>query len=310
MLTYPKPRIVISECLGVSPVRYDGNIIFDQNVESLKRFVEYIPVCPEVGIGLGVPRNPLVINVTQQGFKLVDTVTGGDLTSLLNDYAERYLNGLPEVDGFVLKSSSPSCGVGDAKVYDPSGRVVRKVDGLFTAAVKSRYPLIPVESEKRLGNYEIKRSFYTKVFTIAYIRDSLSKATDREEVVSLHVGIKYLLMLHDPASLKNLGALVADRSRWSIEQLKELYKQTALRALAKKPTRSSYFNVFQHMVGHVKHRLNRDEKAYLLRLLDEFKKGRLDVKTVVSYLKGFIYRFQDAYLAKQRFLQPYPDELD
>lgn len=310
MLQYPKPRIVISECLGINPVRYDGNIIFDQYVEALKRSVEVISVCPEVGLGSGVLCKPLVLNQDEGGVRLVDTFSGRDLINSMVEFATRFLKSLPEVDGFLLKASSPTCGIGDVKVYDRGRAVSRKVDGLFTTIVKNTFPYLPVESEKRLGNVEIRRVYYTKIFTLAYIRESLSKAVEPNDIVSLHLSIKYILMLHDPSALKKLGSLVADRGRFNFTELKKLYWDTALRALSKNPTRYSYLNVFQHVLRHLRDRINDDERMYVLSLLKEFSRGSLEVKTIVSYLKGFIFRFHDEYLAKQRFLQPYPEELD
>lgn len=307
---YAKPRIVVSSCLGVKPVRYDGNMIFDPQIEVLKKHVELIDVCPELGIGLGVPRNPLALNRVNNDVKLIDTITRADYTDLIISFSVNYVNMLPEVEGFILKSASPSCGVGDAKIYDQSKRVLGKVDGLFTKSVRSILRYVPIESEKRLLDHAVRRNFYTRIFTLAYVREFLEKTTEPEEIVDLHRALKYLLMLYHPGMLRELGRLVASRSRVGLDELKKEYRVGVMKALARKPTNRSYASVFMHMYGHLKKHLTLSERKYVLKLIDNLIKEREDVKTLTSYFKGFIYRFDDKYLAEQRFLQPYPDDLD
>lgn len=309
-LYYPRPRIVISSCLGLAPVRFDGNIIYDEHVERLKRYVDFVGVCPEIGIGLGVPRNQLVLNAGSSGLRLVDTVTGVDYTSKLEYFAESFSNSVGEVDGFILKSGSPSCGVGDAKVYDENRRVRRKADGLFTMFIKNRFNYLPVESEKRLLNPDIRRNFYTKIFTIAYLREKLANIRDPDEIVAVHRSLKYLLMLFSPSILKELGRLVAERSSIQLGDLKRIYRERALRALHRSPSNRSYYSVFLHLYGHLRSKLSTSERRYVLKLLEDLKNERVDVKVVMTYFKGFTYRFNDEYLSAQRFLQPYPEDLD
>lgn len=310
MLHYPKPRIVVSSCLGLAAVRYDGNIIFDEHVERLKKHAIFIGVCPEVGIGLGVPRNPLVLSLRSGELRLIDTITGADHTDKLIRFAEEFSNNLQDIDGFILKSASPSCGVKDAKVYDTNRRVRGKSDGLFTSFIRGKHGDLPIESEKRLSSPDIRRSFYAKVFTIAYVRESLSNMQDPDEIVPVHRSLKYLLMLYHPGILKRMGRLVAERNRIQIDDLKREYRENLLRALSRNPGSRSYYSVFLHLYGHLKNELSDDERRYVLKLLDGLKNERVDIRVVISYFKGFIYRFRDPYMSQQRFLQPYPEDLD
>lgn len=309
-LEYSRPHIVCSMCLGFRPVRYDGNILFDDRVEKLKRYAEFISVCPETGIGLGVPRNPLVLYRGNSDLKLIDTVTSRDLTSDMMKFAISFLTSLQRVDGFILKAGSPSCGVMDAKVYGEGRRVRGKTNGLFTRFVRQSFPLIPVESEKRLENYDLRRDFYTRVFTIAYVRDALGRAKSREDIVALHRGLKYLLMLYSPRMLRQLGRIVARRKEFDFGELREVYEKGVLSALSRKPTAGSYVSVFEHLYGHIKNDLPSGERRYVVELIEKYYTGRESLRTVLGYFKGFIYRFDNPYLAEQRFLQPYPEELD
>ncbi|MEM4872481.1 MAG: DUF523 and DUF1722 domain-containing protein [Thermofilaceae archaeon] len=304
-----RPRLLLSMCLGVKPVRHDGGIVFDVLVEALKRYVEVVAVCPEVGIGLGVPRSPLVLNEIEGRVELVDTSSGLKLTRNVEEFTERILEGLA-VDGVLLKSASPSCGVGDAKIYGPGRQVLRRGDGIFTSLLKRRMPCIPFESEKRLYSYGIRRTFLTRLFSLAELRGTLSSLKSREDLVDFHRRYKYIIMLYSPTALKHLGRLIARRESCEIQDLAARYRDGFTRALCRNPSRGSYANVLTHVYGHLKWKLNPSERKYVLSLIEGYKAGRESLRTVVSYFRGFVHRFGVEYLAEQRFLSPYPDELD
>ncbi|MEM0487402.1 MAG: DUF523 and DUF1722 domain-containing protein [Sulfolobales archaeon] len=305
----PRPRVLLSECLGIRPVRHDGNMVFDSFVEVLKKYVDVLPVCPEVSLGLGVPRSPLVLYEESGRLELLDTKTGTKYTKNMEELAKSILSNLV-VDGVILKSASPSCGVGDAKVYGPGRRVVRRGDGLFTSAVRSYMRCVPVESERRLYAHDIRVRFLTKIFALAELRETLSNLRTSEELVDFHRRFKYLIMLHNQTALKNLGRLVANREKYSLEELTDSYRKKFIEALCANPTRKSYVNVFTHMYGHLKKLLNQSERKYVLYLIESYASDRESLKTVMAYFRGFIHRFGDSYLAEQRLLSPYPEELD
>lgn len=308
-MRHPRPRVVVSECLGFRPTRYDGNMFHDKIVETLREFADLLPVCPEVGIGLGVPRSPLVIAKINDYIHLVDTKTGEDLLNRMEDFAKSFIDGLTDIDGFLMKSRSPSCGVGDAKVYGKGWVVVGRSDGVFTRIIRNTFPLLPVESEKRLLKYEIRRNFFTKIFAIADLRETLSRR-GKEELVELHRRNKYILMLYSPHLLKRLGKLVADRALVELDELKRVYRMMFLEALSKNPRRGSYANVFAHIYGHIKENLTERERAYVLALIEEYRaKGNL-LRALTVYFKSFVHRLGSEYLAEQRFIEPYPDELE
>lgn len=305
----PRPIVLYSMCLGIKPVRYDGNIIFDEFAEALKKYVEVIPVCPEADIGLGVPRNPLVLHEEDGNIELLDTVTGLKYSKRMEEFTRSLLERIT-IDGVLLKASSPSCGVGDAKIYGKGRVILRRGDGYFTSLLKKHLFCIPIESEKRLYSYEIRRRFLTRLFSLADVRLTTSSIKDREELVDLHRRYKYLIMLHSPMALKNLGRLVANRKQHSIEDLVKKYNEEFKRALCRNPSRRSYENVFMHMYGHLKKELNPSERRYAIDLIKKYGTGKESLRTVMAYFRSFIYRLGETYLSEQRFLAPYPDELD
>lgn len=310
MVGFPTPTVVLSECLGIRAVRYDGGIIFDEFVETLKKYVTVVPVCPEVGAGLGVPRNPLALYRDGNAVYLIDLKTGEDITHRVKRYAESFLSDLVDVDGFLLKSGSPSCGIGDSKIYGRGGAVLGRSNGLFAELARSSYPLLPFESEKRLLNFGIRRNYLTRLFAISDLRISLNNINRVETVVELHRRYKYVLMLYSPHYLKILGKLVAERSHIDLHKLINLYRRYFLEALMKNPGRGSYANVFTHLYSHLKDRMSVQERDYLKSLIDEYRVGRETLKALIAYFKGFIYRLGDKYLEEQKFLEPYPPELE
>lgn len=165
---YVRPRIVISTCLVLAPVRYDGNIVFDECVEKLRKHIDFVDACPEVIIGLEIPQKPLVLSRRSNGLRLIDTITGADYTDKLIHFAENFSNVLPEIDVFILKYASPSCGVKDAKIYDENKRVIGNQDGLFTLYIRGRFRNIPVEPKKALESRDQKELLYEDLYDRLY----------------------------------------------------------------------------------------------------------------------------------------------
>jgi len=164
------PRIVVSRCLGFEACRYDGSMVQSSAVERLKAFCECVPVCPEMEIGLGVPRPPIRVVRGRDGDRLVQPETGRDLTEAMNCFAEEFLRSVGPVDGFVLKARSPSCGLGDVEVFAGplfSRPLARRVSGFFARAVERRYPHLPVASEGRLEGPRVFDEFLTRVRAVA-----------------------------------------------------------------------------------------------------------------------------------------------
>lgn len=172
MRGFPKPIVVVSKCIEFQPVRWNSEIISSDFVRKLKHGVTLIPVCPEVSVGLGVPRNPLKVVSSDGKLKLVQPDTGIDLTDKMLMFAESYLNSLPAVDGFILKSNSPSCALRDAKVYLDSlePAPTARGPGLFAKKALQKYPHVTVEDEKRLENPRTAKRFIKNVFTSARLR--------------------------------------------------------------------------------------------------------------------------------------------
>ncbi|MBN2336305.1 DUF523 domain-containing protein [Candidatus Bathyarchaeota archaeon] len=132
-----KPRVVVSRCLGFEACRWDAEIICSDEVDQLREVVEFVTVCPETGIGLGVPRKPISLILVNGETRVIQKDTGRDVTDELEGFTERFLDELGEVDRFILKSRSPSCGLGTTKIRVDSG--VSLGSGVFASRVERRY---------------------------------------------------------------------------------------------------------------------------------------------------------------------------
>ena len=232
-ITMQKPKIVLSRCFS-QPVRYNGGIINDDFVEKLKHYIDYIDFCPEFDIGLGVPRPRIIIKQDNEQKKLIQPDTGKDLTEIMNEYASKVLQKLKDIDGFVLKAKSPSCGVSSAKLYKNEA-VIGKTDGFFACAIKKTFPYLPIEDEGRLRDDKIRKHFLTKIFAFSDLRELMNNATP-SRLVEFHSKYKYLLMTYSQKNLEELGKIVTD-GKMPVDEKLSKYKMIFYQTFAKKSSR-------------------------------------------------------------------------
>lgn len=310
-MEFPTPRVVVSKCLGFEACRYNGVTIPDEFVEQLGRYVTYLPVCPEVEIGLGVPRDPIRIVLVDGQPRLLQPSTGVDATERMLAFADRYLGTLEDVDGFVLKGRSPSCGIKDVKHYHGSEKgaaATQKGAGFFGQAVMERYPHLPIEEEGRLTNFVIREHFLTRLFALARFR-AVKAARSMGALVQFHSENKLLLMAYSESQLRLMGRIVANPHKEPAEAVIGAYEQHLWQALARAPRPTSAINVLTHALGYFSKSLSAEEKAYFLETLDKYRAKRLPLSVPLSLVGYWIVRFQEPYLAQQTFFAPYPPEL-
>ncbi len=301
-----KPKILLSRCF-CDAVRYNGGIVNDDYIEKIKPFVDYITVCPEVEIGLGVPRKKIIVVEDKNSKKLIQPETGLDLTKQMAEFTEKKIASLRDIDGFVFKAKSPSCGVGSTKLYR-NGSVIGKTYGFFSDAIKRAFPNLPLEDEGRLRDERIRRHFFTKIFTFAEFRDLCENPTPKA-FVNFHTKYKFLLMTYSQKHLKELGKIVAD-GKIPFEEKILKYKVIFYDAFLKKPSEKRHVNTLMHLLGYFSEKLNQREKRHILDLIEKFKNGQLQLNVITELLKSFSYRFENEYIMIQKYLNPYPDELN
>lgn len=306
-----RPVLVISRCLGFEACRWNGETIRNEFIELLTRHVECITVCPEVEIGLGVPRNPIRVELEKGERRLVQPATGRDITGEMLSFCDSFLGSLREVDGFLLKSRSPSCGIADAKIF-PYGKndaaAMDKGPGFFGGEVLRKFPLLPAETEDKLEKIRLREHFLVRVFTHARFRTAAKKGT-RGALIDFHTRHKFLLMSYNQSELKALGKLVADPGRKKAEELFAAYRGHLLKALTKPPRYTSNINVLLHSLGYFSDKLTAAEKARFLDALRRYREKRIPLSVPVGIINSWIRRFDEKYLAGQAYFHPYPEEL-
>jgi uncharacterized protein YbgA (DUF1722 family)/uncharacterized protein YbbK (DUF523 family) len=305
-----KPIVVISKCITFSPVRWDGTIIASEFVEKLKQYIQFIPVCPEIEIGLGVPRDPIRLVSTNGDIRLIQPSSGLDLTEKMEEFAERFLNSLDKVDGFILKSASPSSGIKNVKIYPTKEKSasIAKGPGAFGGAVLKKYPNLAIEDERRLLNPRIREHFLVKLFAIASFRE-IKQKNSIQALIKFQSENKYLLTAYNQKQLRILGKIVANQEKRPIESIMTLYENNLYLAFSNPPSVGSNINVLLKIMGYFSSELTREEKAFFLKTTEQYKESKLPLSACKSILRSWIIRFQNEYLSTQTFLEPYPEEL-
>ncbi len=226
MTKFPKPVVVVSKCLGFAHCRYDGQTIENPFVPRFQEFMEFRPICPEVEIGLGIPRKPIRIVTVEGKNRLYQPATERDVTQAMETFVENFLNSLTEVDGFFLKTRSPSCGTQDVKIYPGFDNVSRtfKGSGFFGGEVLKRFDGLPVEDEGRLRNFTIRENFLTKLFTFARLRD-VKKSGSIKALIDFHTTHKLMLMGYNQTQMRILGKIAANQEQNGFEAVISAYEQ-------------------------------------------------------------------------------------
>jgi uncharacterized protein YbgA (DUF1722 family)/uncharacterized protein YbbK (DUF523 family) len=310
MREFFKPVVVVSKCITFEHVRWNGQIIASEFVEKLKPSITFIPVCPEVEIGLGVPRDPVRIVLVNGEKKLLQPATGFDFTDRMTKFSDSFLDSLDAVDGFILKSASPSSGFKNVKVYPSIEKVssIEKAPGFFGGAVLQKFPNLAIEDERRLLNPRIREHFLTKLFTLASFRE-VKKSGKVRDLVKFQADNKYLFTAYNQTELRILGKLAANQEHKAFGETMKNYETHLYYALARTPSAGANINVMSKIMGYFSHQLSTDEKTFFLSSVDKYKAGRLPLSACMSILKSWIVRFNQEYLSSQTLLEPYPEQL-
>ena len=310
IIEHPKPRIIFSRCLGFEACRYNANIIREAAVEHLVPFVDAETVCPEVEIGLGVPRDPIRLIGKQDSVRLVQPETGQDVTARMRAFCDEWLQAIDAADGFVLKYGSPSCGPREVKLYanEKRGAASTKTSGMFGGAVAEWFPRTIIEDEGRLKNFDVRQHFLTRIFASARFRNARNAGAMRD-LVRFHAQHKLLLMTYSQSKMRELGRLVANPEKRPVGEIFEAYELGLHEALEKAPRRTSAINVLMHALGYVSDQLKPAEKAFLLDALGQYRNRHVPLSVPTSLIRSWIIRFEVEYLADQIYFEPYPREL-
>ena len=305
-------RIGISSCLLGQQVRFDGGHKRDAFlVDTLGPLVEWVPVCPEVELGLGTPRETLRLVRKDDAARMVQPKTGRDITEEMRAWARRRVEALERegLAGYVLKKDSPSCGMERVRIYAESGTAERGGRGLFAEALIARFPQLPVEEEGRLSDPRLRENFVERIFAYARMRAFFERRWTTGGLVRFHTAHKLTLLSHSPEIYYGMGRLVAGAASMGRAELEAEYRARFTEALARLATTRKHVNVLTHMLGHFKQRLDADDRAELLASIEDYRLGLVPLVVPVTLFKHHVRRHRVEYLAGQVYLDPHPREL-
>jgi uncharacterized protein YbgA (DUF1722 family)/uncharacterized protein YbbK (DUF523 family) len=314
-------RIGISSCLLGQTVRFDGGHKRDSFlVDTLGRYVEWVPVCPEVEVGMGTPRETvhLVRDLSrppQRGagtpVRMVAPKSGADWTERMVAYARARVAKLAALDlsGYVLKRDSPSCGMERVKVHAPGAMPERTGTGLYAAALLARMPTLPVEEEGRLCDPRLRENFVERVFAYRRLRTLFAARWTVGQLVRFHTAHKLVLLAHAPVTYAALGRLVAQAHEKPRAELQAEYERTFMAALSHVATPARHANVLQHIAGYFRDQLDPESRAELLALIEDHRNGLVPLIVPITLIRHHARRLGIEYLQGQVYLAPHPKEL-
>jgi uncharacterized protein YbgA (DUF1722 family)/uncharacterized protein YbbK (DUF523 family) len=318
----PKIRLGVSACLLGEAVRHDGGHKKDAFLtDTLGPFVEWIPVCPEVEIGLGIPRDTIRLVGDAEAPRLVVEKTGRDLTESMRRYAAAKTRELEALGlhGYVFKRASPTCGLFRVRVHHPSGMRASGGRGLYARALVERFPTLPVEEEGRLTDAAIRENFIERVFAAARWRAFLEAKPRPRDLVAFHAAQKFAVLAHSPAHYARLERLVAGAGSRVPRAAHPAgrapgtrygdYGALFMEALAVRATRARHTNVLQHLAGFFKRALDAPSRAALGEVIQEYRRGLVPLVVPLTLVKHYVRRFELASLTDQVYLDPHPKEL-
>lgn len=305
-------RIGVSSCLLGEMVRFDGGHKRDNFLVTVfGSYVEWVPLCPEVEIGLGVPRETIRLERKAGLVHLVAPKSQTDHTKTMQRWARSRLKDLAQesLSGYVLKSKSPSCGMERVPVYDENGVPEKKGRGLFAEELLARFGSLPVEEEGRLNDPVLRENFIERVFAYHRLRGVFEGRWKPRQAVEFHTAHKLLLMAHSPKHYRTLGRLVAGVKAVPAKEFREQYEQAFMEAMRLHATVGKHVNVLEHMLGYVSDSLDADARKELLEVIADYRQRLVPLVVPLTLLRHHVRKHKIAYLEGQLYLEPHPKEL-
>ena len=310
--TQHKIQVGISSCLLGDEVRYNGGHKHSALcTRDLSEYFDFVSVCPEVSIGLGVPRKPIRLVGDPSDPDIVGVANPEhNVTQPMKEFAREKVKELGDLSGYIFIKGSPSCGLFRVKVYNESGFPQQEMGrGVYARVVTDTYPLLPVEEAGRLMDPVLRENFITRVFAYQTFISLKKAGLTAKKLIDFHASYKYTLMAHDPQSHASLGRMLADLGNQDLAELGDRYLQALMESLTKKASRKSNTNVLSHIQGYLKNHLSSKEKEKLVEAIEQYRNGIIPLIVPIILLKNHFHTYPNEYIAKQSYLQPYPDNL-
>lgn len=303
--------IGISSCLLGQAVRFDGGHKRDSYIcDLLADYVDFLPICPEVAIGLGIPRPPVRLCGNPQNPRLVEVKNNAnDYTDRMLAFSKQSMAQFTNLSGYILKKNSPSCGWKRVKVYQDKGRGPLAGTGLFAQILEQTYPNLPIEEEGRLNDSRLRENFIERIFIYKEWQDLCKSGLTAAKLLQFHTRCKLSLMAHSPTSYKTLGQKLSLLKSKEIKTIGDEYIREFMRGMTYLATPKKHANVLQHCLGFFKKVIAPIDKQELLQAINNYRCGLLPLIVPITLIKHHLNHFPQTYLQGQSYLDPYPSEL-
>ena len=307
----PAIRVGISACLLGNEVRFDGGHKRSRFItDVLGAHFELLPFCPEVAIGMGIPRQPVRLVGDARNPEAVGVKTPElNVTQPLRDYGRKVAGRIDDLCGFIFKKDSPSCGMARVRLYNDKGMPERIATGVFAKEIMAAHPLLPVEEEGRLNDADLRDSFITRVYVTARWRALTNAGMTKSALLEFHASHKFLLLAHSTVVYRRLGRLLAGLDGPRLEDIAAAYITQLLQALCQPATRKRHANVLQHLLGYLKQDLDAAQRADLAETIDTYRRGLYPLVVPIRLLQHHFGRYPHPYVDRQVYLQPHPQAL-
>ena len=302
-----KIPVGISSCLLGEKVRFDGGHKRDSYiVGTLSNYFEFRPFCPEVAIGLGIPRPTIRLVKVEKNVRCLGVKDPVDVTEQLQHYAEQLKEQHQDLCGYILKKDSPSCGMERVKVFY-NQQPAREGVGIYTETMRRNNPLLPMEEEGRLGDPGLRENFIQRVYVLYRWKKMLSEGLSAQKLTTFHARHKLIIMSH--ADYRDLGQLLASLNKDNLSIVAQEYIQQLMDILKIVPDRKHHVNVLQHIQGYLKKELTKEDKAELSEIIERYRQGEVPLIVPLTLLKHHFRKTPDPYIDNSYYLSPYPQEL-
>lgn len=307
-----KIPVGVSQCLLGENVRYNGGHKLSKLLtKKLSKYFDYHPVCPEVAIGLGIPRAPIRLVATDAGVRARGTVDDSlDVTDALEQYGTERGRAMQHLAGYVFMQSSPSCGVFRVKTYMANGYPSAEGSpGLYAKRFREQQPLLPVEEAGRLNDDGICENFVTRVMVYQQWKTEIEPEPTYKKIVEFYTRHKFLLLAHSQQRYRQLGPLIARAGTLPLPEFAHSVISEIMAILEIVPNRKNNTNVLMHLQGFVKKELPSDDRQELSDLILQYNRGEVPLVVPLVMLRHHIGKVDNDYLHQQSYLDPHPREM-
>ena len=307
-----KIPIGVSQCLLGEPVRFDGGHKRNRYLtDVLSAHVEFRAVCPEMAIGLGVPRKPIRLIITSGQDRIRGVANAElDVTDALVQQAEENASRMGDICGYVFMQNSPSCGVFGLKRYLENGNSIDSNGrGAYAKRLMELMPLIPVEEAGRLTDAGLRENFITRMFALHDWRQQLEQEPTAKKIIDFYSRYKYQVMAHHVPSYFTIGKLLANMSAKPIVEINKEFITLLMSALSHKATRKGNTNAMMHLRGYLKQHISKVDKEELSHSIESYLEGVVPIIVPLTLLRHHLLTLDNPYLKIQTFWNPYPEAL-